>query len=1287
VIDQRPFPFGGVPVYNPQSLSKEEAIAQFHVRQSNYEHLMALLGQEQPPQVLIIGSRGMGKTTLLQRVRYGVEDDSELSRRYLVLVFPEEQYNVNHLGRFLLNTVDAVADAMERLGDIQAVNRIEAYADTLSKKQPGDVEEQVPQFLAGFGREVHRDFLLLVDNADRLFDMIDKQQQWRLRELLSSRKDLTFFGATTQASDAIYDHERAFFEFFQVQVLSPLSADEVRSLLLRLSAVVEQEEGEKGTARRRVNEWLDADAARLRTLVQLTGGNPRTTVLLFHLVLDGLQGGAREYLERLLDQVTPTYKGRVDELSPQAQQVFDAVALHWDPVTAMEVASESGIETAAVSTQLTRLVRQGILEKADPGDSRKALYQVAERFFNIWYLMRASRRVRAKLRWFVEFLRVFFDNEELEKIAWDQIERYRPTWRENPEEAETAFAYVIASGANRERVEEYLRRTCLDTEPIWRPYLSLMERPPERRSKPAQKKDDVNTEEEVRALIEREPGSAAHWVKLGNLLGRNPDRAAEAEAAIREAIRRDSSLAGPWAGLSRLARLAGRSDEAESSIRKALELEPSVARYWLGLGDVLAQATDRGEESEFAYRKAIELDPEADGSWQGLGRLLSKTPERAADAEAAYRKAIELNPKWDGSWQGLGRLLSKAPERWAEAEAAYRKAIGLDPKWAGNWGSLGDILAQAPGRPADAEAAYREAIELDPKGDRSWQGLGKLLSKTPERGAEAEAAYRKAIELDPEWGGHWGLLGDLLAKAPARAADAEAAYRKAIELDPEWGGHWGLLGDLLAKAPARPADAEAAYRKAIELDPREHYLWHQLGILLARVPARAAEAETAFRRANELNAECADCWYSLARLVARNAEGITEAEATFRKAIELNPGRAEYWNSLAILLAERPGRATEAETAFRKAIELEPDRVGFWGDLGRFLSGLPGRATEAEEALRKEIDLDPGRGWCWHRLGSLLAQAAERVTEAEAAFRKAIALEPKEGAHWIHLGSLLAETPERAAEAEAAYRAAVEADPESASDWASLGFFLACKARKPREAETALRNAVRLRPNDAKIMRNLGVLLYCEAGDPGSGSEYLERASQLDREPLSTAIAVSAKRGIAKSDASEFPVETARTVGFWDELLSMARNYPPFGKPLLGICDLVEERDTSNPFVRLYRSVALAQLADFPRASVAFEDALVGDPIQLLTNGQSAVETVLAAAVKADRVRDFIDLLDKKEWKDAWRPIYEALRAVETGSADHLKRIAVELRGPTLGILRRIAPELCGTDEKQRDAG
>jgi hypothetical protein len=164
---------------------------------------------------------------------------------------------------------------------------------------------------------MQKGLLLLVDNADRLFEIIEGQQQWRLRELLSSRRDLTFFGATTQAGEGIYGPDRAFFEFFKIQQLAPLTAAEVRYLLLRLSENVEEKKGEEGSAKRHVADWLEADAARLHTLVQLTGGNPRTTVLLFHLVLDGLAGSAREYLEQLLDQVTPNYKGRVDELPPQ----------------------------------------------------------------------------------------------------------------------------------------------------------------------------------------------------------------------------------------------------------------------------------------------------------------------------------------------------------------------------------------------------------------------------------------------------------------------------------------------------------------------------------------------------------------------------------------------------------------------------------------------------------------------------------------------------------------------------------------------------------------------------------------------------------------------------------------------------------------------------------------------------------------------------------------------------------------------------------------------------------
>ena len=1073
--ESRRFPFGSVPIYNPQSLSKDEALAQFHARQAAYESLMSLLHEERPSHVLIIGTRGMGKTTLLQRVHYGVEDDAELSSRYVVLAFPEEQYNVNRLHRFMLNAVDALADAMERLHEERLVAQIESFAGTIGKLGPDEIEERVPQFLTEIGRQTGRSFLLLVDNADRLFETIEGREQWKLRELLSSQNDLTLFGATTQASDGIYGSDRAFFEFFKIYTLAPLTFTEVRDLLIQLSISVEEQEGEKGSVKRRVEEWLAADPARLHTLVQLTGGNPRTTVLLFHLVLDGLAGGAREYLEQLLDQCTPNYKGRVDELPAQAQQVLDAVALRWDPVTAMEVADDTGLETNVVSTQLTRLVRQGVLEKADPGDSKKALYQVAERFFNIWYLMRASRRVRAKLRWFVEFLRVFFDSSELEKIAWERLQRFRGAEREHLDELEDAFAYVLASGADRRRIEEYLRRECAGLETEWGPYV--------------------------------------------------------------ESIR---------------------------------SVEDGVASVGIGGASKTTSITD-----EEALRRAVEAEPRNADNWFFLGHLLASRPESTSEAEVAFQKAIELNPRHRLAHLRLGLLqwLSR-PERNNEAELSLRTAIEINPLLPIAWTTLGGFLAAIPDRRDEAESTLRKAIELDPKSTSALTALGMVFGMQG-RTSEAEDVYRKAVEMDPMVASSWEGLGDVLAKLPGRKAEAETAYRKAIELKPTAADFWDRLGGVLSDIPERKDEAEAAYRKAIEIDPLADVAWDHLGDLLSEVPERM----------------------------------------------------------------------DEAEAAYRKAVQLNPQNFTYWADLSRFL-------------------LQRDEGWL----------------EAEGPLRKAIELEPKHASLWSALGSILSLNPSRTAEAEAALRKGIELDPESASLWRSLGYVLACQVRKPEDAEKAFREAIRLEPEYPSTLRNLGVLLFCELSREHEAVDYLQRAAQLQPEdPVSAAIVAACIEN--RADIEErlpFVIEESERADFWNTLLDLCENYSPFGKILLRICDLVQEQRGSNRFGHIHRAVALAQLGDFPRASVALEDALIGDPIEQLSFGRKALDVFLAAAVRRGRVRDCIELLDRKEWKDAWRPIYEALEAVEAGSAEYLKRVAVEIREPALVILRRIAPELSG---------
>ena len=71
---------------------------------------------------------------------------------------------------------------------------------------------------------------------------------------------------------------------------------------------------------------------RLETLYTLTGGNVRTVVILFSLVSQGSSADVFQDLEALIDQMTPFYKARFEELPKQQQVVVDAIALNWDPV-------------------------------------------------------------------------------------------------------------------------------------------------------------------------------------------------------------------------------------------------------------------------------------------------------------------------------------------------------------------------------------------------------------------------------------------------------------------------------------------------------------------------------------------------------------------------------------------------------------------------------------------------------------------------------------------------------------------------------------------------------------------------------------------------------------------------------------------------------------------------------------------------------------------------------------------------------------------------------------------
>jgi TPR repeat protein len=174
-----------------------------------------------------------------------------------------------------------------------------------------------------------------------------------------------------------------------------------------------------------INTILDEQPERVESLRRLTGGVPRTIVLLFEIFLDDLDGNSFKDLEKILDRVTPLYKHRLDNLSTQQQLIIDAIAQNWDAVSTKDIAKKIRMPGKAVSAQLAQLEKNQLIKKISTS-TKNFLYQINERFFNIYYLMRqGKRRNRNKVLWLVKFFEIWCSERELVTRTQRHIEALR----------------------------------------------------------------------------------------------------------------------------------------------------------------------------------------------------------------------------------------------------------------------------------------------------------------------------------------------------------------------------------------------------------------------------------------------------------------------------------------------------------------------------------------------------------------------------------------------------------------------------------------------------------------------------------------------------------------------------------------------------------------------------------------------------------------------------------------------------------------------------------------------
>ncbi len=806
--------------YNPHLWSADELRAIFVARQKELATILQALrsapANAAPQHLLITGQRGMGKSTLLQRVALGVEEDEELSASWIALRFPEEQYTVTTPAELWVNVIGALADALDR----QDLPTMEIDAD-IARLTAMPITQREPAALAWLKQwcDTHqRRLLMLMDSTDLLFANLagaDSKKShaaqdggasalWRVRKELLHSPHMLWLGGSYQPLEVSGLYSDAFLDFFQLIELRALTLTEMQAAIeamARIFGAGRELKGEEAVAE--LKRLFAARPERLRAMRQLTGGIPRTTVMLYELFAAGGQDSVRADLERLLDAVTPLYKARLEVLADQPRKVLAHVMESWVPITAKDLTKASALPVGTVSAQLTRLEQEGLIEKTAMRGTKRFGFQVSERFFNIWYLMRnAPRGARARVGWLVEFMRLWYSRDELLGLARDRSNAHQAGYLCDGGEFE--FSRAVArcieknepnrlqldweifqhtrsqsnfnelfdlkgEDANYSTADQYLVRfAALNKDLMLTPlpndekaqwlrevtgalHLTLAEKEDLAKAAKTLSTHGLRiVREDLKSTMRWEQiqqGAATtqrleHATAMGDFFPDCPD----ANLALSQMLMLFSNDPNTFAVA--LDYLAGRQSgpNVEEACRKAIELSPETARSWCLLGQQLHHQRGRSKETQKAYEKAIELDPKSATAWLNLGNLFGYILNRFEDARRALQKAIELSPSWVVPRGMLGEILSKKPEHYQEAEAVLRETIRLHPTECGAQVCLGNLLHDGLKQYPAAEAAYRSAIANDPQHPLATGNLARLLALL-KRNDEAAQAYKKGLHL------------------------------------------------------------------------------------------------------------------------------------------------------------------------------------------------------------------------------------------------------------------------------------------------------------------------------------------------------------------------------------------------------------------------------------------------------------------------------------------------------------------------------------------------------------
>ncbi len=948
--------------YNPAFLSEQELIESFVVRKADLEMIMRIVRDNEGSSnqhIMVIGQRGMGKTTLVLRTVAELKRDETLNGKWYPLVFGEESYEVASPGEFWL-------EALFHLGEQSDDARLkQTYEELKLERSEERLRERALGQLLDFADSQSKRIMLVVENFDSLLGrQLTADEAWVLRHALVNEPRimllataLSNWGASKDGFDEIQSADKAMYELFKPIILPRLKEKEC---VLIWDSITGRPPPDR----------------RARPIQILTGGNPRLIAIISSFGAKLSFKGLMDDLMQLVDDNTEYFRSHLENIAATERKVYLALAEAWDPRTARDVANAARLDVNKASSLLNRLVNRGAVVVVH-SEGRSKWYQVAERMYNVYYIMRRrgvpSARVKAVVTFIVNFYRTgkVFD---ISRVIAKEAATLESTFNEEHYLALGSIYESLKSSSLREQLLSSL------------PGEFLRER-------------DVSVSFTIRYVL----GEDRDW---------DTKRSGQTANRVRESPSRQGNET--WADITK-------------ENRELIRL--------IQMADRLSKNPNTAEEAKDAFEQAILLNPKNEVLYLKFGMLLHDRLKRFGDAEIAYKRATEINPNLAGAWVLLALLYDRGMKKYEEAEVAYRKALTLDCANPCLWTHLGRLLHHHSDRHSEAEEAYRTAIRCDSKNANAWFMLGELLHDELERYEEAEKAYHVATKLEPSSPAPWGSLGNLLYGKLNRFVEAEEAYRKAVKLDPTQAWIWNQLGRLLYRKLEKFDEAEEALWEATRLEPDTAAFWCDLASILRDPLEQFQKSEDIYRKALELDPNDEGALFGLAILFHLNLQRYKDSESIYRRLVELKPETSGYWAFFGLLMNDNLDKHEEASKAFLKAVNLAPNHRKIWSIV---LSSAPFGTSSFERLLEFVRNYRKDHDWNTS-IGNDIAYTLylrkdpSNLGDAEEWAREALAADTEDPSYQHTLASILAAQGKSAEALHLAEKCL--RDPKAVNDW------------------------------------------------------------------------------------------------------------------------------------------------------------------------------------------------------------------------------------------------------------